>query len=120
MINIEQQLLDRGISPEDVTFIVDLLEDKTAEAARRQAAHLLTVIFLRVERDSVAGCALRRALGFSGGVSLSRAARDFVVSKQYLEDLQAKLEDQLGDLSFLSRQAREGDPPASPAGPPAG
>ena len=103
MTDFEQQLLDRGFSKEDITFIGDLLEDDHAAAARAQAAQLLHRIFLRVGRDSAAGCALRRALGFSSDVSLARAASDFVVTKQYLHDLQGDLEAQLGPLSFVSR-----------------
>jgi hypothetical protein len=111
MTETEQQLSDRGFSADDINFIIDLLDDKTGAAARAHASRLLCLIFLRVEKDSAVGCALRRALGFSNGVSLARAARDFVVSKQYLEDLQARLEEQLGELSFLSRQARDAHPP---------
>jgi len=100
MTDIEQALTDHGFSSEDVTFIVDLINDRNANEARSQAAQLLHVIFLRVDKDSIAGCALRRALGLSGGVSLARAAKDFCVTKQYLEDLQSELQARVGDLSF--------------------
>lgn len=106
MTNLEQQLIDRGITADDVTFIVDLVEADQADLARAQAAHLIQLIFLRVERDSAAGCALRRALGFSSEASLSRAAKEFCCSKQYLHDLQSDLEEKLGSLSFLAGHAR--------------
>ena len=125
MIDLEQRLSDRGFSPEDVTYIVDLFEEDQADEIRRAAARLVCAIFLRVEKDSAAGCALRRALGFSGGVSLSRAAKDFCVSKQYLETLQSEIERQLGqELTFMSRAARhqvvEGSSGRGAAGPSAG
>ena len=100
MTDIEQTLTDRGFSPDDINFVIDLIEDRNGAAARRQAGQLIHVIFLRVEKDSVAGCALRRALGFSGGVSLARAAKDFCVTKQYLEDLQSDLEGKVSGLSL--------------------
>ena len=100
MTDIEQTLTDRGFSPEDINFVIDLIEDRNGAEARRQAAQLLHVIFLRVEKDSVAGLALRRALGFSGGVSLARAAKDFCVTKQYLEDMQSDLEARLNGLGL--------------------
>jgi hypothetical protein len=118
MTDLEQKLTDRGFSPDDITTIVDVIEEQDAGTARQQAAQLLHLVFIRVGRDSAAGCALRRALGFSGGLSLARAAGDFLVSKQYLEDLQSKLEAQLGDLSFLARQAR--DTPLPPSTGPSG
>lgn len=117
MTDLESQLIDRGLSAEDVTYVVDLIENRSAEFARSQAARLLHVIFLRVERDSAAGCALRRGLGFSSDASLARAARDFCVSKQYLHDLQLKLEAQLGELSFLAKGAREDDAGRGVTGP---
>jgi hypothetical protein len=123
MTHLEEQLIARGLPEDDVTFVVELVEETNAALARAQAAHLLRLIFLRVERDSAAGCALRRALGFSGGVSLARAAKDFCVTKQYLDSLQAALEEKLGPLSFLAAGAREASatppPVAGPSGDPA-
>jgi hypothetical protein len=116
MTDLEQQLTERGFGPDDVTYIVDLMEDRQGTAARSQAAQLVRLIFLRVEKDSVAGCALRRALGFSGGVSLSRAAKDFCVTKQYLEDLQSELEGKLGALAFIMREVRAAAVPSDGGG----
>lgn len=116
METLEQILTERGLAPDDVTFVVDLINERNAEFAQQQAAQLVKLVFLRVEKDSAAGCALRRALGFSGGVSLARAARDFLITKQALECMQAKLESQLGPLSFLSREARAGELAASKNG----
>lgn len=108
MTDHEEQLQGLGLDTEQVTAVVDIMERETSRIALAQAAQLLHVIFLRVERDSTYGCALRRALGFSSGESLARAAKAFGVSKQYLHNLQTELEQQLGqDLCFISRQARE-------------
>jgi hypothetical protein len=115
MTDLEQALIDRGLPADDVTYIADLVEASQAAIARAQAGQLLHLIFLRVGRDSAAGCALRRALGFSSDTSLARAAREFCVSKQYLHDLQTGLEAQLGPLRFGGAK-----PPAAGAPPPPG
>ncbi len=106
MTDLEHTLLACGLPPSYCDLVVDAVEERNARTVRSQAGHLLHLIFLRIDRDSVAGCALRRALGFSGGISLTRAAKDFCVSKQYLEELQSELEAKLGDLSFLAQQDR--------------
>lgn len=107
MNDLEQKLNDQGFSHEDIVLITDLVDERDGETARAQAAEFLHRVFLRVEKDSAAGCALRRALGFSGENSLERAAKDFCVKKQYLHTLHLDLEMKLGDLAFLSRAARE-------------
>lgn len=107
MNNLEQKLSDQGFSHEDVVLITDIVDERDGETARAQAAEFLHRVFLRVEKDSAAGCALRRALGFSGENSLERAAKDFCVKKQYLHTLHLDLEMKLGELAFLSRAARE-------------
>lgn len=117
MTELEQALIDRGLDPEDVTFVVDQVEGHNASATLNRAAQFIHLVFLRVGRDSPAGCALRRALGFSSEASLSRAANDFLVSKQYLHDLQCELEAQLGELSFAPT-AKKQQPADGRAGPP--
>ena len=114
MTELENLLSDRGLADEDVTFIVDYVEHHQAGMAREQAAQLIKLIFLRIGRDSPAGMALRRALGFSGGASLARAAKDFCVSKQYLHDLQSELAKDLGNLAFRPVEAPVA-PPVAPA-----
>jgi len=76
------------------------------DLARSKAAALLHLVFLRVGRDSTAGCALRRALGFSSAKDLKRAAEAFCVPPSYLDRIQRSLEGQLGDLSFLAKHER--------------
>ena len=84
------------------------LEDDAEKQAMERAAQLLYLVFLRVGRDSAAGCALRRALGCSSLESVEQAAEQFGVKPGQLRSLQATLESQLGELSFLSKREREG------------
>lgn len=118
MTELETLLSERGLSDEDVTFIVDYVEQHHAELARGFASQLLKLVFLRIGRDSPYGMALRRALGFSGGASLARAAKDFCVSKQYLHDLQTEVAKDLGNLAFRPVEAvGEVSPTKKIAGP---
>jgi hypothetical protein len=111
---LETDLLGRGFTSDQVATVTELVNHREFsdvpnidDITARRAAELIRVIFLRVERDSPAGCALRRALGFSGGVSFARAAADFGVSKQHLHNLQEQIEAQLGhELTFLAKQRR--------------
>jgi hypothetical protein len=114
MTDLRDAIEAMGYSRVEALEILDVVERNAAaerEAIRveceiARAAELIRLIFLRVDRDSPAGCALRRALGFSGGASFAKAAKDFGVSKQYLHTLQAELEQKLGPLAFLSAAER--------------
>lgn len=100
MTALEEALRERGFDDSEITDIVEVFEQHQAGAndGIAPAAEFLRLVFLRVEKDSPVGCALRRALGLSGGASFRRAAADFCVTKQHLHALQTELEAKLGTL----------------------
>lgn len=114
MNDFSATLAARGFTSQQIGTILEILQDRDPRElsdleaiVSRRTADLIRVIFLRVERDSAAGCALRRALGFSDNRPLSAAAADFGVSKQHLHNLQEEIETKLGtDLTFIARAQR--------------
>lgn len=103
---IEDELAAMGYGPEQISEIADLVDRELDQRALPRMAEVLHRIFLRVDRDSIAGRALSRALGFTNEQSLERAARDFGVSKQYLHLLEAKLAAQLRGLDDQAGRGR--------------
>lgn len=100
---MDEELEDRGYTPAQIAELTALfeaqLEQALAERALPYAGELLHRIFVRVDRDSVAGRALARALGATNDQSLERAARDFGVSKQYLHRLEQQLRARLHGIA---------------------
>lgn len=94
----EEELEDMGLSSEQIACIVALMERRAQSEAVIYAGELIHRVFLRVDRDSVAGRALSRALGFTSDESLARAAKAFGVSKQYLHRIQAEIESKVDDM----------------------
>lgn len=98
---LEGRLLHRGFTPGQVIEVTDLIEDKTRPAAIAQVAELVSRIMHAVGYDTAAGCALRRALGYSGGLSRRRAARDILIPEQQLQVIQLEIERHVGrSLAF--------------------
>ncbi len=95
---IEETLHDRGYTPAQVAEITTIVDAAHAELSHDAVKTVLLRVFMRVDRDSVAGRALARALGFTGDQSLARAAKDFGVSKQYLHRLEEEIRLRLGKL----------------------
>lgn len=105
-MNDEDQLAELGLTPQQIDAVLELIEQRALALATPRAAEFLRRVFLRVDRDSVAGRALSRALGFTDDISLARAAKAFCVSKQYLHVLEDDLRARLAGL--------EHDQPARP------
>lgn len=123
MSDLRDKIEAIGYSRAEAEELLDVFSSHAEQAIQDElvlarAAELIRLIMLRVERDSAAGCALRRALGFSGGASFAKAAKDFGCSKQHLHTLQMRLEGQLGPLAFMSRAER--DARAASTGPSGG
>lgn len=95
---IEEQLEAKGYSPEEVREIMMIVDAARTELSRDATSTVLRRILIRLDRDSVAGRALARALGFTSEKSLAGAAEAFGVSKQYLHHLESNLRAQLRDL----------------------
>ncbi len=96
---IETALTGRGCTPDQIREAVELVGCEVESRAIPRMAEVLHRIFLRLDRDSVAGRALSRALGFTNGQSLGRAARDYGMSKQYLHKLESALAAKLRDVA---------------------
>jgi hypothetical protein len=62
------------------------------------AANFLIRVFKRVDRDSAHGRALARALGFTDQPAMAIAAREFMVSVDYLERLQNEVAAKFSDV----------------------
>src|SRR4051812_5790632 len=97
-MTIEEQLEDLGLNEEQLAGVVAAYDAEAQQRGLRFAAELLHRILLRVDRDSVAGRALARAMGATNEDSLERAAAAFGVSKQYLHRLQSEIEAKLRDM----------------------
>lgn len=93
-----EKLEEIGLTPSQVESVNAIIEDQATERALPYAAELLHRIFVRVDRDSVVGRALARALGFTDHHSLERAAKDFGVTKQYLHRMQSEIKTRLAKL----------------------
>ena len=91
-MSIKENLEDMGLTESQVIAVEQLFEQTCRREALYYASELIHRIFLRVDRDSVVGRALARALGFTNDVSLARAAKAFEVSKQYLHRIQSEIE----------------------------
>ncbi len=87
---IEDTLSAAGYSPEEIAELAPLLDRDREDRAIIIAGEFIHRVLLRLERDSLEGRALARALGFTNGRSLERAAGDFCVSKQYLQRIEAE------------------------------
>ncbi len=96
---IEEELKKSGFTDRQVAAIIDVVDAELDARALPRMVEVLHRIFLRVDRDSITGRALSRALGFTSDQSLGRAARDFGVSKQYLHKVQSELEIKLRDVA---------------------
>lgn len=92
----EGQLIELGLAPGDVSAIGDLIEDMLRPVANEMVVELITKVFQSIGPDNPAGCALRRALGFSGGPSFRRAAKDMLLSEDQLVTLHARIEARIG------------------------
>lgn len=114
-----EEIFGLSPTPRQTARFYDLIETKSREEALPYSAHFLQMVFQRVDRDSVAGRALARGLGFSTAFSLERAAADFGVSRQYLHRLQGEIEMRLGPLNARAAAKTESCLGASPenAGP---
>lgn len=97
-MKIKEKLEDIGLTEAQVDQVEALIEERAKGEALHYASELLHRMFLRVDKDSVMGRALSRALGFTSDVSLARAANAFGVSKQYLHRIQGEVEAKLGDF----------------------
>lgn len=92
MTMIKEKLEDIGLTEAQIEQVEALIEANARAEALHYAAELLHRMFLRVDKDSVIGRALSRALGFTSDESLARAASAFGVSKQYLHRIQGEVE----------------------------
>jgi hypothetical protein len=101
---LEPRLVDQlsllGIPPDQMPRVANLIDASIEARKFAAAAELLHRIALRLDRDSIHGRALARALGFVVLQPLASAAADFCVSKQYLHRLQTELEARLGELRY--------------------
>lgn len=97
-MTIKEKLEDIGLTESQIAEVESLIEENARSEALRYASELLHRMFLRVDRDSVVGRALSRALGFTSDESLARAARAFGVSKQYLHRIQGEVEAKLSEF----------------------
>lgn len=94
----EQRIIELGLKPEQIDAVLHLLEERARDLATPRAAEFLRRVFLRADRDSVAGRALARALGFTDDISCERAAKAFCVSKQYLNLMENELRQRLAGI----------------------
>lgn len=92
---IDDKLLELGYTPEQVAEITALVDASHAELSRDAVATILRRLLVRLDKDSIAGRALARSLGFGSEQSLARAAGEFGVSKQYLHRLESDLRERV-------------------------
>lgn len=104
-MSIRDQLEGIGLPAGKTAEIAKVVEDCLHAETMNFTKELLHRMMIRLDKDSIEGRALARALGFDFGRSLPEAARSFAVTKQYLHRIEWEFAGRLGDLAGSSRAA---------------
>jgi hypothetical protein len=111
-LSVEDRLADLGLTEEQITAAVEIVEQETERLAFHRAAQVLRRIFLHLIACGPQTAALARALGF-GEESLDSISSKLGTSKQNLGNIIALIRPHLGPL-VAERERKPFELPPAP------